>query len=74
MCKVEKEGAQLFGLTERGDPWEDLEMTVVSLSLPWGGKDRSGITKVKPKQKAVSATPELTESTQSVGSSSDFPV
>lgn len=60
----EEEGAQDSCFANGENPWEDLEMTVVSLNVQWGGKGTSGIRKVKTKQKALSATLELTESTQ----------
>lgn len=49
-------------------------MAVVSLSVLRGGKGSSEIRKVKNKQKALSATLELAESTHNAGNSSDFPV
>lgn len=49
-------------------------MTVVPLSVLWGGKGSCEIRRVKNKEKAPSARLELTQSTHGVGSSSDFPV
>lgn len=54
MCKEQEEevGMKTCCFAQVGNPWEDLEMSVISLHVLWGGKGSFEIRRVKTKQKA----------------------